>query len=414
MEPLDELDDTLPAIFDQIVHLAAGVLAILFIVWLIIYAITVIPRAKLFKLAGYPAWQAWVPFVNVFVQAKITGRSPWLFLGLYLGLPLLTYFPFIGGLFWLLPTLLTVWMCYDLAVVFGQSKRFALWFAIITASTVNYSLSGALWETVKSMMASVDYGITSPSTITSIITAGPGFLVQLLQLASLVLVYVLAFGSGTHYEGPYSHRNERMLMHAPWLFVPGPNQSIPVPPVPAARAYRPAQAAYGQPQGYQSAPPSYQPAAHPGPGMAGQPGAQGYRPSPLDGRGTPSGQWTPQPSAPVPGGAGQGGSSPSVYSQVEAGSGGAPQGAVSSPSTPPPSGDSGQADTGAASSLPDFPADPPTFAPGEPPTPPRASTGAGEEPTLIDGPATLAGTQDPGAGPDADATKTDADDANAS
>lgn len=359
MQPLDEFDDTLPMIVDQLFQLAAGLLVVLFFVWLIVYAITVIPRHKLFKMAGYPAWQAWVPFVNVFVQAKITGRSPWLFLGLYLGLPVLTYIPFIGGLFWLLPTLLTVWMCYDLALVYGQSKRFALWFSIITASTVNYSLGFGLWDAFKSMMASVDYGITSASALTSFFSSGPGFLVQILQLVALILVYVLAFGSGTHYEGPYSHRNERMLMHEPWLFVPGPNQSIPVPPQPMARAYQPAHAGYGQAQGYRPAP---------------------QRPVTPHG----SGSFT-QPSSQASSGF-SGGHDQPAHSQVVPNP--VPQPATFAPPAEPPVAEPERADEPAGqpeATLPDFPSSPPVAAPTEPPPSSGTPEGEAAEPSLVDG-----------------------------
>lgn len=251
MEPYDHPSQAIENLVDQLVHVFAGLLVVLLIIWAVMYVIMVIPRAKLFKLAGYPAWQAWVPFVNVFVQAKITGRSPWLILGLYLGLPVLTYLPLIGGVFWLLPTLLTMWMCYELALVYGQSKGFSLWFAIITASTVNSSFSGGLWNTLTSLMSSADYGTSFAGLWGALTAAGGGIWVQLLNLIALVLIYILAFSSGTHYEGPYSHRHERMMMHEPWLFIPGPNQSIPVPPTPA---YRPAHAGYEQPQGYHPSP----------------------------------------------------------------------------------------------------------------------------------------------------------------
>lgn len=364
MEPMDEFEDVLPTIVDQLLQVAAGLLVVLFIVWLIIYAITVIPRHKLFKMAGYPAWQAWVPFVNVFVQAKITGRSPWLFLGLYLGLPVLTYIPFIGGVFWLLPTLLTIWMCYDLALVYGQSKHFALWFSIITGSTVNFSLSFGLWNAVKSMMASVDYGITTASALTSFFSTGPGFWVQLLQLVALILVYVLAFGSGTHYEGPYSHRKERMLMHEPWLFVPGPNQSIPVPPQPTARAYQPAQTGYGQPQGHLPASTPHQPVSHHGSGSFAQPSASipipvGFGGSGVQDESVPS--FTPQSTA-------------SAQVAPSSASTGSPESAGSSEPAGQPE-----------ATMQDLPSNPPEVPIFGPTTHEGASKCEDEEPTLVDG-----------------------------
>ena len=62
--------------------------------WMIYLGLTAIFIAffiglgKVFKKAGYPAWMAFIPFVNYFMMTKIAGLSQWFFW--------LTFVPLIG------------------------------------------------------------------------------------------------------------------------------------------------------------------------------------------------------------------------------------------------------------------------------------------------------------------------------
>ncbi|WP_336249192.1 DUF5684 domain-containing protein [Stomatohabitans albus] len=226
MDSGSELQNTVDSLFNQIVSILAGLLVVFAVIAVIVYVISCIPKGKLFQRAGYPAWQGWIPFVNTYVQAKITGRNPWLVLGLSIGLSILNFIPVIGGATWLLPSLLVMWMAYDLALVYSQGKRFSLIYAILAGSAVGAS-GGSSIVTLPFKMVTGGLRQEVPDLIGIFFNSG---VLPILSLVTLIMTYIIAFGSGTRYEGPYSHRNERMLMHDPWLFIPGPNQSIPVPP----------------------------------------------------------------------------------------------------------------------------------------------------------------------------------------
>lgn len=83
--------------------------AIAGIVWLVVVVAMVAAMWKLFAKAGQPGWAALIPFYNYVVMFRITSRSPWWVLGMFV--PFLNIF-------------VAIRLVFDLAKSFGRGIGF--------------------------------------------------------------------------------------------------------------------------------------------------------------------------------------------------------------------------------------------------------------------------------------------------
>lgn len=83
--------------------------AIAGLIWLVVVVAMVAAMWKLFTKAGQPGWAALIPFYNYVVMFRITGRSPWWILGLFV--PFLNFF-------------VAIRLVFDLARSFGRGIGF--------------------------------------------------------------------------------------------------------------------------------------------------------------------------------------------------------------------------------------------------------------------------------------------------
>jgi len=100
---------------------AAGILAFMGVIWLIMLAIVIVVLAgmwKVFVKAGKPGWAAIIPIYNLYVLLEIVGRPSW-----WLALLLLGFVPVIGSLAMLAVMFIIYW---DLAKSFGKDIGFAI------------------------------------------------------------------------------------------------------------------------------------------------------------------------------------------------------------------------------------------------------------------------------------------------
>ncbi len=72
---------------------------------------------KTFEKAGKPGWAAIVPFYNLYITLRISGRPDWWLLPLILCPP-------IGLVFWII-------MCLDIATKFGKGAGFGIGLAFL-------------------------------------------------------------------------------------------------------------------------------------------------------------------------------------------------------------------------------------------------------------------------------------------
>lgn len=260
-------DNPFESVMQQASQAVMGMLMVAAFIALIGYLITVFPRGKLFQLAGYPAWKAFIPFYNTYTEAKLIGRNPWLFLLLALGLPILNAFPLVGRFVWLLPILFTVWWSYELALVFGRSQRFGLVFAVVTGSAITSTLD-LTW---------VEWLLAGPAVLADMPIFNAWGVAPFFNLAALVMVYMLAFGSKTRYRGPWADKQARLLMHSPWLYLP--HEGVPTPKYVEQRieqmyqTFNPAQQVGVQGSAQPSAHPTGQQPVAQSPGQSGVAGA---------------------------------------------------------------------------------------------------------------------------------------------
>ncbi|MCB2205732.1 signal peptidase I [bacterium] len=81
------------------------------IFWLLIVVLMIVSMWKIFTKAGQPGWAAIVPFYNLFILLRITGRPEWWII------------------LWLIPCVnivIQILVYIDLARVFGKSTGFAI------------------------------------------------------------------------------------------------------------------------------------------------------------------------------------------------------------------------------------------------------------------------------------------------
>ena len=79
------------------------------LLWLVVVVAMIAGIWKLFAKAGRPGWAAIIPFYNYVVMFRITGRSPWWVLGMFV--PFLNIF-------------VAIRLVFDLAKVFGRGIGF--------------------------------------------------------------------------------------------------------------------------------------------------------------------------------------------------------------------------------------------------------------------------------------------------
>jgi uncharacterized membrane protein len=83
--------------------------AIAGLVWLVVVVAMLAAMWKLYVKAGHPGWAALIPIYNYIVMFRITGRSPWWLLGLFV--PFLNFF-------------VAIRLVFDLAKAFGRGIGF--------------------------------------------------------------------------------------------------------------------------------------------------------------------------------------------------------------------------------------------------------------------------------------------------
>ena len=88
-----------------------GIIGTLWIIILIVAALTIVPMWKVFKKAGQPGWAALIPFYNTYIMIKIAGRPDWFLL--------LFFIPFVN-------IIAAALVLIDLAKAFGKSTTFAI------------------------------------------------------------------------------------------------------------------------------------------------------------------------------------------------------------------------------------------------------------------------------------------------
>lgn len=210
---LEFIMDLFTSIFLETLKIMLLSIALLIVIHLVIMIIESIPRAKLFIRAGYPWWQAFIPFVRTFVFAKIIGREPWLFLLATIGLNALLFKPFLGDLLWPLGGLLAAWMCYDLALIFGRSKTFSIIFASFIFISSYNDLSYTTFNYPFTSSFNLDLETIESGSIDSYII----LLLFLIKLCSIGMWYLLAFTGDVTYGGPRAKAQERLFMDTPWI-----------------------------------------------------------------------------------------------------------------------------------------------------------------------------------------------------
>lgn len=84
----------------------------------VIAILMIIARWRIFTKAGEAGWKSIIPFYNGFVQLKISGLSPWLYLLFFAGI-----IPFVGPLITLI---FAIYALYRLAASFGKGVGFTI------------------------------------------------------------------------------------------------------------------------------------------------------------------------------------------------------------------------------------------------------------------------------------------------
>jgi len=79
------------------------------LIWLVVVVARVVALWKVFQKAGQPGWAVLIPIYNYVVMFRITGRSPWWLLGMFV--PFLNIF-------------VAIRLVFDLARVFGRGVGF--------------------------------------------------------------------------------------------------------------------------------------------------------------------------------------------------------------------------------------------------------------------------------------------------
>jgi hypothetical protein len=79
------------------------------VVWLVVVVAMLVAMWKVFTKAGQPGWASLIPIYNTLVMLRITGRSGWWLLGMFV--PFLNFF-------------VVIRLIFDLAKVFGRGIGF--------------------------------------------------------------------------------------------------------------------------------------------------------------------------------------------------------------------------------------------------------------------------------------------------
>lgn len=90
---------------------------IFFIVFLVIALLMIISFWKIFTKAGEPGWAAIVPFYNLIVMMKISGKPAWWFILLFL--------PIVG-------LVISILACIGLAERFGKGSGYGVGLALLS------------------------------------------------------------------------------------------------------------------------------------------------------------------------------------------------------------------------------------------------------------------------------------------
>ncbi len=108
---------------------ALGAFFVIYLVFVLaIYLVASFLLSKVFKKAGRPAWEAFVPIYNTWVLFELGGKPGWLIL--------LAFIPFVGGLIVLVISLL---VSLELAKRFGKSSVFGI-FGLWLFSLIGYAI----------------------------------------------------------------------------------------------------------------------------------------------------------------------------------------------------------------------------------------------------------------------------------
>lgn len=83
---------------------------VFFVIWLAIIVAALAGMWKTFQKTGHPGWAALVPIYNLYILTRICGRPWWLLVGMLV--------PFVNFV-------VLIFLCVDLARVFGKSHAFA-------------------------------------------------------------------------------------------------------------------------------------------------------------------------------------------------------------------------------------------------------------------------------------------------
>jgi len=109
----------------------------IFIILLVLafLVVTYLAYAKLFKAAGFEAWEAWVPGLNIWRIAQISFGSQYGWVGL-VGM-FASLIPVVGGI---LSVVITFYMSYMFAKAFGASQLVSILFMLSTPIVLIYWL----------------------------------------------------------------------------------------------------------------------------------------------------------------------------------------------------------------------------------------------------------------------------------
>ncbi|HEU5187833.1 MAG TPA: DUF5684 domain-containing protein [Candidatus Saccharimonadales bacterium] len=88
-----------------------GDFGISWIMWLIIWALSIVAFWRVFEKAGQPGWAALIPFYNMYVLLKIVGRPGWWLI--------LLFIPLVN-------VIVSLVVALDMAKAFGKSTLFGV------------------------------------------------------------------------------------------------------------------------------------------------------------------------------------------------------------------------------------------------------------------------------------------------
>lgn len=99
---------------------------IMVIIWLAIAVLLIASMWKMFTKAGEKGWASIIPFYNAYVEFRIAGLNPWLFL--------LLLIPFVN-------VIVSIWVSIKLGTQFGKSIVWSI-FLLILFPFIGYPMLG--------------------------------------------------------------------------------------------------------------------------------------------------------------------------------------------------------------------------------------------------------------------------------